>query len=90
MMIIYKNVSIIQNKDNNFVQTTSRKKMIILQKSNNKESSEMGKLTQVVKMKFDRDIGLLKNTQSKMILEMQSIISQVKCQWKALSTEWIR
>lgn len=26
MMIIYKNVSIIQNEDNNFVQTTSRKK----------------------------------------------------------------
>lgn len=53
--------------------------MIILQRSNNKESSEMRKLTQDVKMEFDRDIELLKNTQSKMILEMQSI-SQVKCQ----------
>lgn len=45
-----------------------QEKMIILQKSNNKASSEMGKLTQVVKMEFDRDIGLLRNTQSKMIL----------------------
>ena len=70
MMIIYKNVSIFQNEDNSYVQTTSRKKMIILQRSNNKESSEMRKLTQDVKMEFDRDIELLKNTQSKMIQEM--------------------